>query len=272
MIIDCHQHTNWLGRHTGDLVAYLDKAGVRKAWLLSWESTDGAREPAYTHLAIEDVFDAARQHPRRLIVGAGPDPRREDFPALLRRCHRRGARVYGEIKLRVLMDTPELVEAFRLAGRLGMPVLFHLQVPRASRGRVGAWYLGDVDAVERTCRKCPDTTFIAHGPGWWAHLSADRGAYRSDYPAGPVVPGGKVLQLLDTYDNLFCDLSANSALNALTRDPAFGRQFLIDYADRLLYGADFFDTRMLDLLARLRLPRAAEKSILSGNALRLVPD
>ena len=271
MIIDCHQHTNWLGRNTRDLVAYLDKAGVRKAWLLSWESIDGAREPAYMHLSIEDVFGAAQQYPGRFVVGAGPDPRREDCPALLRRYRRRGARIYGEIKLRLLMDTPELVEAFRLAGRLGMPVLFHLQIPRRARGRVGTWYLGNVDAVERTLRKCPDTAFVAHGPGWWAHISADGGADRSDYPAGPVVPGGKVVQLLDMYSNLFCDLSANSGLNALTRDPAFGRQFLIDYADRILYGTDYFDTRMLDLLTRLRLPRAAEKRILSANALRLVP-
>jgi hypothetical protein len=152
-----------------------------------------------------------------------------------------------------------------------MPVLFHLQVPRARRAKVNTWYLGDIDAVERTLRKCPDTAFIAHGPGWWAHISADGGAYRSDYPAGPVVPGGKVLQLLDRYGNLFCDLSAQSAFNALTRDKAFGRRFLIDYANRILYGADFFDTRMLGLLRRLRLPREAAKKILSGNALRLVP-
>ena len=270
MIIDCHQHTNWHGRTTRDLVAYLDEAHVAKAWVLSWEALDGGREPWYMHLSIEDAFAAAREHPRRFIVGAGADPRREECPALLRRYHRAGARVYGEIKLRILMDTPELVAAFRTAGRLGMPVLFHLEVPRLEGGRLTPWYLGDIDAVDRTLEKCPDTTFIAHGPGWWAHFSADDGAYRSNYPKGPVVPGGKALRLLEKRANLCCDLSANSAYNALTRDPAFGRQFLVAFADRILYGADYVDTKMLDHLKKLDLPKAAAGKILSGNARRLV--
>ena len=270
MIIDCHQHTNWHGRLTPDLVAYLDAAGVRKAWLLSWEALDGGLESWYMHLSIEDVFEAAAAYRGRFIIGAGADPRREDFAALLKRYHKAGARVYGEIKLRVLMDSPDLIEAFRLAGRLGMPVLFHLEVPRLASGRLTTWYLGDIDAVERTLAKCPDTTFVAHGPGWWAHLSADDGPYRSNYPKGPVVPGGKAVRCLEKYANLSCDLSAHSALNALTRDPACGRQFLIDFADRILYGADFFDTKLLDHLKTLNLPAAVQKKILSGNAAKLI--
>jgi len=61
-------------------------------------------------------------------------------------------------------------------------------------------------------------------------------------------------------------------LNAITRDPAFGRQFLIDFADRVLYGADFFDTKMLDHLKTLDLPKAVAGRILSGNAKRLVAE
>ena len=40
------------------------------------------------------------------------------------------------------------------------------------------WYMGDIDAVERTLQKCPDTTFIGHGPGWWAHISNDQAHVR----------------------------------------------------------------------------------------------
>jgi len=270
-IIDSHQHTNWQGKRTPELVAYLDRSGVDKAWLLSWESLDGGREPHYLHLSIDDVFDAAAQYPDRFLVGAGPDPRRENAPELLQRYHRDGARVYGEIKLRVLMDTPELILMFRWAGRLGMPVVFHVDLPVCRGDRVGLWYLGEPDAVERALAKCPETNFVAHGPGWWAHISGDRKGYEAVYPDGPVVSGGQVIRLLEKHPNLYCDLSGTSGFNALTRDPGFGRRFLLDFQDRLLYGADQFDTRVLDHLRTLDLPGEACGKILAGNALKLVP-
>ena len=57
-------------------------------------------------------------------------------------------------------------------------------------------------------------------------------------PKTTITPGGAVIRLLDQYPNIYGDLSANSGLNAITRDPDFGRQFLIDYQDRLLFGTD----------------------------------
>jgi len=271
MIIDCHQHTDWHGRRTEDLVKHLDELGVDKAWLLSWEAIDGALEPWYAHLSIAQVFSAARSYPGRFIIGAAPDPRRPNVLDLIRQYHKAGARVFGEVKLRVLMDSPELIAAFRLAGELRMPVLFHLQLPNANEPYPSCWYLGDVDAVERTLVKCPDTIFVAHGPGWWAHISDDRKAHTQSYPTGRVVPGGAVVRLLDEYPNLYCDLSAGSGFNGIQRDPKFGRRFLIHYADRILYGTDFFDRRHLDHLRSIDLPQSVLEKILCGNALKLVP-
>jgi predicted TIM-barrel fold metal-dependent hydrolase len=74
------------------------------------------------------------------------------------------------------------------------------------------------------------------------------------------------------YPNLYADLSAGSAYTALTRDVEFTRDFLIEFQDRILYGRDYFDNRMQELLNALELPNDVLTKIYAGNALRLVPD
>ena len=43
---------------------------------------------------------------------------------------------------------------------------------------------------------------------------------------------------MDTCPNLYADISANSGLCAIKRDPAFGFAFMEKYQDRLLFGTD----------------------------------
>ena len=96
-------------------------------------------------------------------------------------------------------------------------------------------------------------------------------AHAQAYPAGPVTPGGKLWTYLDNYPNLWCDLSAGSALNAISRDPAVGRKFLLRYPDRCLFARDYFDGRLHEFIRACKLPDAVYRKIMSGNALRLVP-
>ena len=58
------------------------------------------------------------------------------------------------------------------------------------------------------------------------------------YPPGPVTPGGRLPELMRTYDNLWGDFSAGSGNNALVRDKDFGFRFLEEFQDRLLFGTD----------------------------------
>ena len=44
---------------------------------------------------------------------------------------------------------------------------------------------------------------------------------------------------MDTYPNLYGDLSAGSGAGAIGRDEAFGREFLIRRADRVMFGTDY---------------------------------
>ena len=61
------------------------------------------------------------------------------------------------------------------------------------------WYGGSLDAFERAVKACPDTVFIGHAPGFWAHISDDDQYDKVSYPGGPVVPGGRVGRLFKTY-------------------------------------------------------------------------
>src|SRR5262249_2396321 len=82
----------------------------------------------------------------------------------------------------------------------------------------------------------PNVTFIGHATTWWANISADPG--ESDYPTGPVKPGGLTDRLLSDYPNVYADLSAGSGLNALTRDPDFARDFVRRHESKLIFGSD----------------------------------
>ena len=117
---------------------------------------------------------------------------------------------------------------------------------------------------------CPETLFIGHAPGFWAHISNDDRYDKEAYPKGPVLPGGRISELLRTYKNLFADLSAGSALTAISRDRLFGRQFLIEFQDKLLFGRDYFDTRLMDYILDLKLPTEAFDKITHANARRVL--
>jgi len=78
--------------------------------------------------------------------------------------------------------------------------------------------------------------------------------------------------MLRQYPNLYADLSGFSGLNAISRDVGFGKEFLIEFQDRLLFARDYFDSRLRDFLESLGLPSDVLTKIYAGNALRLVPD
>jgi len=271
-LIDCHQHANWLGQDADGLIRYLDETGVSQCWLLSWEAMDGGLEPGYMHLSIENVFEAWERFSARIIPFAGVDFRRPNAEKILREYHARGARGYGEIKLHSAYDSLEAIRLFRVAGELRMPVTIHLQYPDSRYPNW--WYGGHISALERAVKACPETIFLGHAQSWWAHISgnADPAMLPRGFPKGPVTPGGEVIRLLETYPNLYADLSAGSGLNALTRDPEFGRQFLLNFADKLLYGVDNYDDRLLRHLRSLNLPSDVYARITSGNARKLLPD
>ena len=116
-----------------------------------------------------------------------------------------------------------------------MPVLIHFQ--EVGQAAAAGGYNMGVKRLGAVLKAYPRTKFIGHADAFWANISADYDE-KDAYPTGPIVPGGITDKLLSDYPNLFADTSANSANNALSRDPAFTRDFLKRHQDKLHFGSD----------------------------------
>jgi predicted TIM-barrel fold metal-dependent hydrolase len=252
------------------LISRMDREGIDIAVLLPLEGAEAFYE---YYLTAEALADAAR-FPERLVAFCHLDPRQMNyFPervvlARLERMAQAGARGFGEHKVGLPVDHPWSLACYRLAGELGLPVLLHLDftLNTDENGQPG---------LERVLRECPRTVFIGHGPTFWAEVSADFDrASRVTYPTGPVKPGGSTDRLLADYPNLYADLSAYSAYNALTRDPDWTADFIARHWRKLLLGTDYLQPRQdLPILRWVReFPLSDEQrtAICGGTAARLL--
>ena len=292
MIIDSHQHVFWWHRDDAGLVADLDEHNIDLAWLLTWHipPTETSKDPLYsvlnplrvgpdgTHagITLEDCLKCRDKYPDRFVVGYCPQPLLDNAPELFEAAYKMyGVRVCGEWKFRTLLDDPRCINLYRKAGELGCPVVLHLDVPylkgaNGERQYDDMWYGGTLANLERALIACPDTIFIGHAPGFWREISGDAQDDPELYPTGPVIPGGKLISLFETYPNLQADLSAGSALTALSRDPEHAKRFFNQFADRLLFGRDHYGGELQDFLVTLDLPEDISNKIYYENAQRLV--
>lgn len=285
MIIDAHNHPDWHGHNLDRFLQNMAQYNIDKTWLLTWECPPDEYDPEHNYTSLRDgcgpiPFSRGLRYtenaPDRFVLGYAPDPRHADaIDRLGAAIEIYGVRLYGELKLRMMYDNPDALRMFRFCGEKGLPVTVHIDYEfdtGSKYPRPNWWYGGGIEAFERAVRACPGTTFIGHGPGFWAHISNDDLYDQVPYPTGKVVHRGKLPQMFRQYPNLYADLSAGSGLNALTRDSPFAGEFLLEFQDRLLYGRDCFDNRMQEFLNSLGLPQETLTKIYAGNALRLVPE
>jgi predicted TIM-barrel fold metal-dependent hydrolase len=204
--------------------------------------------------------------PGRFLLGFCPDPRRPDaIERLLSVIGLYDISICGELKLRMMYDNPDAIRMYRVCGEHGLPVLIHLDYELGG-GSWPYWYGGGIDALERVLALCPETNFIGHAPGFWAHISNDA-LYQSEaYPKGTVIRGGRIERMLEKHPNLYCDISARSGHNALSRDLDFTREFLTTWQDRVLFGRDYYDGIHQELLERLELSKEVLVKIQYVNA------
>lgn len=283
-IVDAHNHVDYLGYHADAAVANMDQNGIATTWLLTWEAPAEEvnpdmymREfhPNLSNMPFTQVADAVRRYPDRFVAGYCPDPRRPDALDRLEiawRSYR--VRVCGELKLRMMYDNPDAIALYHRCAEYRLPVVLHIDYPIPLREgrypRRNYWFGGGIEALERALDQAPETTFIGHAPGFWGHISADGKHRETYYPDGPVVPGGKAIELLDRFPNLYADLSAMSALNAMRRDLSFTRELLIRFQDRFLFGRDNYSTDLRDFLDQLDIPSEVREKIYCRNALGLL--
>lgn len=285
MIIDAHNHPDWHGHNLDKFLKNMDDFGIDKTWLLSWECPQDEYDPVSIK-AIPEVgprgpipfsrcISYAERAPERFILGFAPDPRKPEAIDMLKAAvNIYGVRVCGELKLRMMLDNPDAIRLYRYCGEQGLPVTVHIDY-EFSKGsdypRPNYWYGGGIEAFERAIKACPETNFLGHAPGFWSHISGDDKYDREPYPSGEVVPGGKIIDMLGKYPNLYCDISAGSGCNAFKRDTGFAKKFLMEFQDRVLYARDDFHNNHQELLNSLELPDEVLEKIYSENALKLVP-
>lgn len=283
MLIDAHNHPNWHGFNAKKILQNMDEQQIDQMWLLAWEVPEDEYSPSYhavlppagTGIPLEDVLAVGREAPDRFVLGYMPHPRRADaIDRLKAAVEIHGIQLAGELKVRMCFDDPDAIRLYRFCGEQKLPITIHLDYPidhgHGNYPRPNWWYGGSIEAFERAIIACAETVFVGHAPGFWAHISADDKFDKEVYPDGPVLPGGKLPEMMRRYRNLYADLSAGSALKALSRDEEFGRNFLVEFQDKLLFGRDYFDTRLMELLTGLELPKEVFDKITYQNARHLL--
>jgi predicted TIM-barrel fold metal-dependent hydrolase len=290
-LIDSHQHVFWHGRDDKGLLADMDKYGIERAWILSWEEPgdetgsnySAVLDPRYRGygtpapaLPLAAVYEVAQRYPDRFIAGYCPHPLDPEAVGKLTAAIKiLGVRVCGEWKFCIHFDDPRCLEIYKVAGQYGLPVVLHLDspyMPPKGGKYVGntRWKGGTIFNVINACKLCPETNFIGHAPGFWREITGDADERAESYMKPPRVPGGRLEALLEETPNLYADLSAGSALYALKMDPEYSRQILIKHADRFLFARDYYGGDMLEFLKSLNLPDDVWQKIGRGNAERLV--
>ena len=285
MIIDAHNHPDWHGHDLDRFLANMEKYNIDKTWLLSWECPVDEYDPNTTAcvsdvgpigpIPFSRIISYMERAPEKFVPGYCPDPRRPEAVDKLRSAIEiYGVKICGELKFRMMYDNPDALRLFRFCGEKGLPVTVHIDYEfdtGANYPRPNWWYGGGIEAFERAVAACPETIFLGHAPGFWAHISGDGQFDKVPYPEGTVVPGGSLIYMMEKYPNLYCDISAGSGYNALSRDPVFTREFLLKFQDRVLYARDYFDNVHQELLNGLDLQREVLDKIYWGNAQKLVP-
>jgi predicted TIM-barrel fold metal-dependent hydrolase len=273
--VDVHTHLGQTWNSTqplsaAELLRWMDANQIAQAVVLPLVSPESSSYP----LTTDFVLEATRPHRDRLIPFCSVDPRTSyrgglrGLVAMLEKYVAAGAKGFGEHKPGVRIDDPGNMTIYAACGELKLPLLFHLDQER-NLDKPG------LPGLERALKENPHTQFIGHGPGWWASISGEiTEADLARYPDGPVKPGGAIDTLMDKYPNLFGDLSAGSGAGAISRDPEFGREFLVRRADRLMFGTDYLspgqEVPQLTLLRSLDLPADVQAKVFRDNARRLL--
>jgi predicted TIM-barrel fold metal-dependent hydrolase len=285
--IDIHTHLGafYFGREVSVkvLLQWMDEHDVERAVMLPLVSPEAA--PRLHPMQTSDAaIEAARAHPDRLIAFCCLDPRVtttnpgryghvngvKGLTEILKRYKDAGARGFGEHKVGLFFDSPQMMQLYESCDQLELPILFHLDDLRGID-------TPGLPRLENVLKAFPKLPLIGHACGFWSSISGnatpeDFGRYPK--PPRPITPGGALDRLMDACPNLYCDISEPGGAIALTRDPAFAREFVLRRADRLLFGSDYLapgqQIPQFEILSAMNLPDEVEYRIHRGNAIRIL--
>lgn len=240
------------------MMAHMDELGIGKAVLMS---SGEKKTPLGKNETNRKICE---KYPDRFAWMCSVDPVDESTVYdRLATYKSQGAIGVGEYTINKPLDDSFHQAVFAAAEKLELPVTIHMSP------EVGVSY-GVVDKprlplLEGVLQKYPNLKILGHSQVFWIEMSADApddNDGRNSWGQGPVVEGGRVPELFAKYPNLYGDLSANSAGQAIMRDPEFGLKFLETYADRLFFATDMVNSTMVFPLGAW-LDEQVEKGTLS---------
>ena len=221
------------------VIDFYDKLGIEKGILLPISSPEGQLSP----MTSEACKYLTVQYPDRFYWFCNVDPRaypnttNGDLAAILRHYKALGAKGVGEITSHLDMDDPKVINLFSACEACDMPIIIHIANTHAHG--YGLYDEVGLPRLEKQLAMHPNLKIIGHSQPFWAEISADvTDKNRGGYPTGKVQEGGRLIQLMRKYPNLYCDLSAGSGHNALMRDEEFAIRFIEEFPDRIMYGED----------------------------------
>jgi uncharacterized protein len=254
MIIDIHSHVfidpkikykseNTTFMSASQQIEVMDRDGIDLAVILPLTNPEASPECQ----GLWEVIEICKLYPGRFIPFCNVDPRLmgsllhvdvNHFEFILNQYKDAGCKGLGELTAKMYWDDSRLLNLLEACQRVGFPVTFHTSLPESSD-------YGLMDEIgfprfEQVLKKFPGLTFLGHSQSFWAEISGE--LIREDkngYPAGTVKPGGAVPRLMRQYPNLNADISANSGLNALRRDPEFAYSFIEEFQARIHFGLDY---------------------------------
>lgn len=244
------------------LIDTMNRLGISKSVLLPIDSP----EAASAYFTTFDALEAWRKYPERFIPFCCVDPRRDNVSAQINTFVNMGCKGFGEHKVGLAIDDERSKNIYRICGEKNLVVLMHLD-PGLNIDEPG------LPRLETLLNEMPETRFIMHGPGWWTEISGGN-QERGGYPTGKIEPGGSVDRLLQEYPNLYSDLSAGSAYNALTRDPEYTPGFLERNWKKLLFATDYLHADqglpIVDYIKSLNMEKHKVEAIARYNASELL--
>ena len=239
------------------LIDFYDRLGIGQGVLLPIVSPEA--QP--TTISNESCKFLSDTHPDRFLWFCNVDPRAftnssdSDLGYLLEHYMSLGAKGVGELTASLYTDDPKVDNLFSFCEELGLPVTIHI-APK------GDGYYGIIDELglprlEKMLKRHPRLKILGHSQCFWSEIGENRDEIRCTWPTGPA-SGGRVAELMRSYENLYCDLSARSGAYAMMRDRDHAARFIEEFSDRILYGCDIcakvnvFPFEFLDFIEDMR--------------------
>lgn len=226
------------------MITHMNSLGIRKGVLMA----GGEHTSVVGSFATNaDVKAITEKYPEQFAWMCNIDETDVDTIYDRLSCYKsQGAIGVGELMINKRIDHPFLETLFTAAESLDMPVTIHMSSEEGYK--YGIVDEPGLPLLESLLQRHPNLKILGHSQVFWIEISGDAPTEKEErYKTGkgPVIPGGRLIELFEKYPNLYGDLSANSAGNAIMRDPDFGLKFLETYSDRLFFATDMLSDSMV---------------------------